>query len=256
MTDIDLSPKYFLKENGLIQGLVPPDFDNIFGPGMFYSNEGELFAGRFTHDDMPEANKLLRYINNTKIKLAEFAESTSLKTEGEIEYIKSELGMNIILPKGNIDSLRFKVDLKPCDGRVFAVDGFPNDSITNKPIINGTINLGIDKLYKFIPIPSGIPNPLNLLEIKLNPIEFQIGNLKKINIDFGGGLTCTPEWYFTKAGIGNGTNARFALTIKKPKNLQGLNAEVEAIWQYSSGFIDSLFKWGTVKSEKRVIKII
>lgn len=255
MTDIDLSPKYFLKENGLIQGLVPQDFDNMFGPGMFPSNEVELFAGKFNQDDMPEAKKNLGHINNTKIKIAEFAESTSLKTEGEVEYIKSELGMNIILPKGTIDSLRFRVELKSYDG-VFAVDGFPNDSITNKPIINGTINLGIDKLFKFIPIPSGIPNPLNLLEIKLNPIEFQIGNLKKINIDFGGGLTCEPEWYFTNAGIGNGTNARFALTIKKPKNLQELNAEVEAIWTYSPGFIDRLFKWGTVKSEKRVIKII
>ncbi len=255
MAEVDLVPKYFLKENGLIQGLVPPDLENAFGPGMNYRNEEELFISRLTQDNMPEAKKLLGYIKETKIKLAEFAESTAIKSEGNTEYVKSELGMNVILPKGKIDCLRFKVNLKPCNGNVFVVDGFPNDSIKNMPI-GGSVTLGIDELLKFIPIPPGMPNPVNLLKFKLNPFEFEIGNLKKINIDFGGGLTCTPEWYFTDAGIANGANARFALTIKKPKDLKEINAEVEAIWCYSSGFIDRLFKWGTVKSEKKIINIL
>lgn len=158
--------------------------------------------------------------------------------------------MNIILPKGSIEKLRFKMTLKGDDEishEVVAIDGFPKDVIEEKEIMAGKIKVGITKALKFIP---AIGNLLpDLLEIEFNPWEFKLGSLKKVNIDFSGGLTFQPEWYFKEDGIKN--DLRVALTIKKPKSIVNIKGEVIAAWIYDPGF----FQKAKVQTDGKTLKI-
>jgi hypothetical protein len=145
--------------------------------------------------------------------------------------------MNIIVPNGSIEKLRFKVTLmgnKESD-EIIAIDGFPKDMIERKYLIDGKIQLGITNLFKFVPV---VGNAISdLLNIQLNPWEFRIGGLKKVNVDFTGGLTQEPEWYFKEDGFQN--DLRVALTIKKPKNVGTVNGKVLVAWIYDPGIFRS-----------------
>lgn len=252
MATVDLTPKYFAKTTGEAVAEIPDTLQAKIDSAGYWYDESYMFDKQLTEDQIPEASRLLREMHQTKIKIAEFAESTFLKSEGDYDYIKAEVGMNIIIPTGYINELRFNASLIP-SGDVVAIDGFPDDKIEYYPIVGGSVSLGIDELFKFL--PPGVPNPTKLLNIKLNPWNFQIGNLKKVRIDFGGALTDKLEWYITEGSIGNGSNARFAFTIKKPKNVNEINADIKAIWSYSSGFIDKIFRYRVVQSDVKRIKI-
>lgn len=214
-TSVELIPKYFLNENWEISQPILP--------------EPALKA-------FPEEEEWRKWIVSTRIEVAGVAETTKLSSDEEHEYLKSELGMNIIVPKGSIEEMRFKVTLKG-DGEitdeVVAIDGFPKDLIEEKEIVGGKIEVGITKLFKLIPIVGNIIP--DLLKIELNPFVFKLGSLKRVNIDFSGGLTPEPEWYLKGNGIKN--DFRVALTIKKSKSIKTIEGEVIAAWIYDPGFL-------------------
>lgn len=199
------------------------------------------------------------WIQSTRIEIAPVAETKQIGSEQKYDYLKSELGMNIILPKGCIKELRFKVTLKgnnTISEKVVAVDGFPKDIIEEKEIMSGKIKVGMTKAFKFIPI---VGNTLpKLLEIEFNPWEFKLGSLRKVNVDFSGGLTFQPEWYFKKDGIKNDLNV--VLTIRKSHDIKDVVGEVTAAWNYEESGVTNAFKrlFGAknLQSQEETIKIL
>lgn len=189
-------------------------------------------------------------IDKVRIEVAKAADTIKLDSDDKYTYFLSKLGMNIILPKGSIEELRFKVSLK-ADGEstelpFVVIDGFPNDSIEYKHI--GTeISIGLDSLLKFIPIPIPIPPGL----VKFGPYKIRLGNWKNVKIDFSGGLTDSPEWYFSKKGVANKLDV--SLTIKTLKNVDKLMGDVQAKWSYkpdSYGFVT------IVSSDEKSVRLI
>lgn len=179
-----------------------------------------------------EEAELLYWIKSIRIEIAEASYTRKIDSDKKYDYLHSEIGMNIIVPKGNIAEMRFKVSLIS-DHRVVAIDGFPKDVIDIKNIVGGKIKLAISKAFMFIPT---VGSPLSeFLDIELNPWEFKLGSLKKINIDFSGGLTSKPEWYFKEDGIQN--DLRIALTIRKPKRAKHIRGRIKAAWLYDPGFL-------------------
>ena len=187
-----------------------------------------------------------RAIRSVRIGVAENALTTKISSGSEYEYLRSELGMNIILPQGKIEELRFKITLKG-DGKigngVVAIDGFPNDKIEQSYIVSGKIGVGVDKLLEFIPLAATavgasaakIPAEVlsKMLKFEVNPWLFQLGYSEKVNVDFSGGKTRTPEWYFKGKGIQHDLNV--VLTIKKPIGIKKIDAAIEAAWIYNPG---------------------
>lgn len=225
---VELSPKYLLDENWGISQPIPPE------PALKLS---------------PEEEKWRKWITSTRIEVAGLAETKKLSSDEKSEYLKSELGMNIIVPRGKIEEMRFKVTLKG-DGQVSdevkAIDGFPKDVIEEREIIGGKIKVGITKLFKFIPVVGAISD---LLEIELNPWEFKIGSRRRVNVDFSGEGDKEPEWYFKEDGIKN--DLRVALTIEKSKGIKTVEGEVVAAWIHDPGF----WKRAKVGTDGRTVKI-
>lgn len=190
--------------------------------------------------------KIIDLIRNTRIDIAEVAETKEISSKGKYDYLKSEIGMNIILPKGSISEMRFYVTLI-AEGEAVAIDGFPKDVIEEKEILGGKIKVGISQAFKFIPVVGSYVG--DLLDIQLNPLEFNLGSLKRVNIDFSGGLTAKPEWYFKENGIKN--ELRVALMIRKVKSVENIEGDVKAAWLYDPGFLKKV----RVGSNERTIKI-
>ncbi|MCP8322009.1 MAG: hypothetical protein H3Z52_13905 [archaeon] len=230
---VELTPKYFLDKTWEILEPIQSQPGKVLGLGF-----------------SPEEEEWRKWIESTRIEVAGVAETTKISSEKKYDYFKSELGLNIILPRGSIEKLRFKITLKGDDeisDEVVAIDGFPKDVIEEKEIIGGKIKVGITKALKFIPVVGNLLP--DFLEIELNPWEFKLGSLKKVNIDFSGGLTFQPEWYFKEDGIKN--DLRVALTIKKLKTIMNIKGEVIAAWIYDPG----IFKKARVGTEAKTIRI-
>ncbi len=189
-------------------------------------------------DDNLEPWEIIRLIKQTRIEIAEYAESTIIGSDHKYDKIKAELGMNIIIPKGKIEKLRFEVSFKEnsSDEPIIAVDGLPSDLFDEKYLVKGKVNVAVDKLLKFIPVTANISNLLPT-DIELEPWEFNLGRMRDVKIDFSGGLTSQPAWFFQGNGIKN--DVRVALTIKKPKNLDKVTADVRAAWVYKPGLFSS-----------------
>lgn len=224
---IELKPRYLLDENWKPINMKINKSMEIF---QFELYDKLYYKESFI--EIQEEMDIKDLIRSTRIEIAEAAESKKIFSEGEYDYLESEIGMNIILPKGNIAEMRFHVTLLPED-RVVAVDGFPRDVIETKEIVGGKIKIGISKAFKFIPVVKTYIG--ELLEIELNPWEFKLGSIKSVKVDFSGGLTSRPEWYFKKDGIKN--ELRVALIIKKPKSIGAVEGKVRAAWLYDPGFI-------------------
>jgi len=112
---VELTPKYFLNENWEISEPIPPK------PALLLMKKA-----------LPEEEEWRKWIKSTRIEVAGTAETTKISSDEKYDYFKSELGMNIILPKGSIEELRFKITLKGDDeisDDVVAIDGFPKDII-------------------------------------------------------------------------------------------------------------------------------
>ncbi|MEM1171089.1 MAG: hypothetical protein AAGJ08_18915 [Cyanobacteria bacterium P01_H01_bin.35] len=198
---------------------------------------GRFFPQQLNDYDL-EPWEIVRLIKQTRIEIAEYAESTIIGSDHKYDKIKAELGMNIILPKGKIEQLRFEVSFKENSGYepIIAVDGLPSDLFDEKYLVKGKVNVAVDKLLKFIPVTANISNLLPA-DIELDPWEFNLGRMRDVKIDFSGGLTSQPAWFFQGNGIKN--DVRVALTIKKPKNLDKVTADVRAAWVYKPGLFGS-----------------
>jgi len=178
-----------------------------------------------------ELKKWVDWIKSVRIEIAEESQTERIKSDKDYDYLRSEIGMNIIVPQGKITKMRFRVSLL-AKHRVVAIDGFPKDVIEQRHIVEGRIRVAISKLLKFIPvIPPGVLDPV---DIELGPWEFNLGNLQRVNIDFSGGLTSTPEWYYKRDGIRN--DLRVTMTIRKPKKVKSIEGKVRAGWTYVPGF--------------------
>lgn len=234
---LELTPAYFLDDNW-------ENPRSIHEPLHF---RGPSFKKRSVDIQQQE---LIEDIRKTRIEIAEKSETEKIRTIENNDYLKSELGMNIILPKGKIEELRFKIELHHPGGNeeLTVIDGFPKDKIDQQHILDGKITLTINKLFKFIPVIGEIMN--NAIDVELKPWTFKLGNLRKVNVDFSGGLTTAPEWYFKKNGLQN--DLRVALTIKKSKKIAYLKADVNATWIYDPGFLKKV-KVGT---ETKTITIL
>lgn len=199
----------------------------------------------------------ISWIREVRIFIAEIASYRKIKSDEKYDYYLTEIGMNIIVPRGKIEELRFRVklseathvafDRKISSEKIVALDGFPKDVIEEKHIVAGKIKLSIDKTFQFIPVLG--PSIPDIVNVQLEPWEFRIGNIRKVNVDFSGGLTSEPEWYFKEDGIKN--DLRVALVIQKPKLINDVSCGVEAAWLYDPGF----FKKARVGSDNRTILI-
>lgn len=234
MESVELKPKYFLDENWKTILPIPSK------PVRAWKMAPDVGFAKRKRTDKELANQLkqesmLTDIRKIRIEVAKKAETTLIKSDEKNDYLKSELGMNIILPRGKIEEMRFIVNLKGgsdnCD--VSAVDGFPKDTIEEKYVLDGTVTVAVSKLFKFIPIIGDIVS--DTVDVEIKPWKFKLGSLKKVNVDFSGGLTSNPEWYFKKNGIKN--DVRVALTIKKPKEVKFVDADVRALWIYDPGIL-------------------
>jgi hypothetical protein len=213
LPDVELGATYFLDEDWEPTEAIPPV-------------SGAKSAG----DDEQVRN----WIRATTITIAPYGTAVKLTPSPDdpgFDYLKSELGMNIVLPRGRIDELRFKVTLTQAGSgqETFATDGFPNSSIRNTPIVNGQISIGISKAFKLIPIIGDVAT--ELLSVDLGPWNFRIGSLKHVDVAFNGGLTSEPDWYFKDAGIAN-DEIRVAMLLKKSKATTKITANVQAAWLY------------------------
>ncbi len=224
MSNIELNPEYILDDDWKAIGKIKSE------SGLFKVSTDQY-----------------KKIRSVRIEIADHATTEMIGSDSESEYLKSELGMNIILPEGRIEELRFKITLKG-DGEigngVHAVDGFPNDKIEQSYILSGKIGVGVDKLLEFVPlaltaIPGGTPIAVpaeilsKLLKIEVNPWPFNLGYSENVNVDFSGGNTVVPEWYFKGKGIQHNLNV--AITVKKPLGIKKIDADIEAAWIYNPG---------------------
>jgi hypothetical protein len=248
--DVWLEPKYFLDDNWKVIQQIPdivaaePEEAEV---GIASNGLGQMEQWEADEGGLgTEEEKWIGEIRQIRIEVAEAAETRKISSGKKYDYFKSEIGMNIILPRGSIKELRFFVALIPTD-KVVAIDGFPRDIIEEKDIAGGTIQVGISKAFKFIPVAG--PLLSELINIEFNPWKFSLGSLKRVNVDFSGGLTPNPEWYFKKDGIKN--DLRVALTLRKPKGVKGINALVSAKWKYDPG----LFKEKTFGTDSENIVI-
>lgn len=222
MGNVELSPEYILNNEWKPTGKI------ISESGLAYVHADEY-----------------RRLRSLRIEVADHATTKKIGSDAESEYLKTQLGMNIILPKGRIEELRFKITLKG-DGEigngVYAIDGFPNDKIEQSYILSGKIGVGIDKALEFIPLalkanPSSAPIAVpveilqKLLKFEVNPVPFNLGYSENVKVDFSGGNTSTPEWYFKGDGILHNLNV--AITIKKPIGIKKIVADIEAAWIYN-----------------------
>jgi hypothetical protein len=183
-----------------------------------------------SEDDQKE----LDWIRGISIAIAPHAETVKLTPPPggpNFDYLKSELGMNIILPEGRLDELRFEVKLTRVGGTLdmYATDGFPKGKIHRKAIVDGQIEIGISKAFKLIPVIGGVVS--DLVNVEFNPWNFRIGSLQEIDVAFSGALTATLTWYFKTAGIEN-NEIRVAMIIKKPRDTALVKADVRAGWRY------------------------
>lgn len=225
MASVQLKPHFYLDDKWDVSGEIPPE---ILG-----ASRKIKYAKKPKMDD---EEKVLNMIRAIRIEVAEKADTNKIKSDEKNDYLKSEIGMNIILPKGNIEKLRFIMNLKSegvsTEG-LNVIDGFPKDKIEETYIVKGKIKVAVNKLFKFIPIIGEIAG--KAVDIELDPWEFKLGSLKRVDVDFSGGLTAKPEWYFKKNGIKN--DLRVALTIQKSKDIKKIDADVRALWVYDPGIL-------------------
>ncbi|KYK34791.1 MAG: hypothetical protein AYK22_04775 [Thermoplasmatales archaeon SG8-52-3] len=247
---VQLEPKFILDEkwnpSGEISSLIRSEEDNLAIKGDIEIEIPKGEEKRVGHRTLSKEEQLMKLIRSIRIEVAEEAITEKIGSDEKHDYFKSVLGMNIILPKGRIKELRFHITLM-AERNVVAIDGFPKDVIEEKYIIGGKIKVGINETFEFIPIIGKVVK--KLLDIELNPWEFKLGNLKKVNIDFSGGSTSKPEWYFKENGIKN--DLRVALTIKKPKDIGNVEAVAKAAWIYDPG----IFKEIKLGSDTKTVKI-
>ena len=109
--------------------------------------------------------KFLEDIRSITISIAPYAEVRKIPNDvvdksirdDTFEYFQVDIGMNINVPKGKVNEIRFYLTVL-ADGKrsenAHVLDGFPNDWIQRVNIVNGTIKVGIDNLLKIVTTPN------------------------------------------------------------------------------------------------------
>ncbi len=216
MTTAELQPMYLLDETW--------DTAEYIGPGARYGKDRRL---------TDEEEKVRQWIRNTRIQVAEIAETTMIRSKENHDYLLTKLEMNIILPKGIIEELRFKATLKgdgEVSNKVYAHDGFPKDIIVDKYIVEGKVTLGVTKLLNLVPVIGDL-----VPDLELKPKEFKLGKLRQVQVDFSGSKTPIPEWYLSAKGIKNELSV--ALIIAKLRGINRIEAEIQCAWIYNPGIL-------------------
>ena len=75
---------------------------------------------------------------------------------------------------------------------------------------------------------------MDIVDVELEPWEFKIGNLRKVLVNFSGGCTTQPEWYFRNDVI-NKNELNVSLIIKKASGIKNIKANVRVLWSFNNG---------------------
>lgn len=219
--------------------------EQLLDDQWFFSQHLPLIAANAPFAKETEKNRWIRWLRSTRIEIAENALTTEINFDHESRYLKTELVVNILVPKGHVRELRIFITLKP-EESVIAVDGFPHQLPQSYSTMPGTIKLAINKGLKLIPV---IGNVLSeVIDIQLGPWDFSIGNIGASKVLFSGAHTSTPEWYFRNNKIEG--YLRLVLTIQAPKQINQLYANIRGAWLFDPGFMQ-MAKIGT--EEKTIL---
>lgn len=202
-----------------------------------------------TQEKEEEVLDWLADVFDARIEIAEMAGQEILKQEGNYEYVKSDLNMNMIVPKGSLKQLRFIVAIQQkasSQKKIYATDGFPNDLIEDKHILAGRIKLNLGKigeLLQFFVPGGGIASTVtevvgSIIDVDLKPWGFQIGRIRRRHILFSGPNTTKPEWHINRAAIKG--SVAVTLVIKKHESIDRVEAKVQAAWGYASSIFRSI----------------
>lgn len=253
--EIDLEPTAVAKE---LPELVrePPGAPRLRFPS---------FPSFGRSDKQKRAREIVEKIRQVRVELAEYADTTFLTSDAEHDCLKSQLGMNVIVPQGRLDALRLMVELRGSNGsnatEVYAVDGAPSNKIDVKHLVEGRVTIAITKALELVGVVVGgaVGGPVGgvlgqtaagLLDVELNPFEFSLGNIRNVEVAFSGGLTSRPEWYFRGPDVSNAVGV--VLTIKKARAVRKIDAKVTARWTYNP---PDPWRRVEAKSDFRTIKI-
>jgi hypothetical protein len=199
----------------------------------------------------PSQEEIRRELRAVRIEVADFANTSMLSSGEGVDYLKTELGMNIIVPRGKISELRFRVQLEgDPQGAVMAIDGFPKDNVDRHALVEGKVSVGVTKAFKLLGGAAGgaLAGPAGaaggakvgdvldeLLKIELNPWQFSVGDVRDVKIDFSEANTAQPEWWF-KGGEGVMNSLAVVLTLKKSQAVASVTGAVTAFWDYDAGW--------------------
>lgn len=196
-----------------------------------------------------EISEIARKISEVKIGISEHVDTIKIQ-EGDTEDLYKELfGMQLIVPKGKIEKLRFKISFELPENsneskKIYACDGFPKTKIELKSILSGKIKLGLSQGLRLIPIYGKTIS--EIIDINIDPWEISIGNVYKSKILYSGNLTSNPEWYFEGDGIEK--DFEVSLIIKKSKTIDLFDIYIQAFWEYNPGLLKKM-KFGTEKKK-------
>lgn len=222
-------------------------FDNDEGTDERIQGLSEL--QEFDDDAKTESiETIFDKISKVKVEISDFADSVKVKEEMDMEIYKVTFGMQLIVPKGRIERLRFKIALgneaidNPTLPLLYAHDGFPKSFANTSRIISGKVKLRLNKALKIIPIYGEALS--DFIDFELEPWEIHLGRIINSRIQYSGNLTASPEWLFQGDGIEN--ELEVMLIVKKAKELEGYDASIQALWEYNPGFLRKV-KMGTDK---------
>lgn len=232
--------------------------------------ENEVRRKRYAENKAYE-RELSEQIRSPSISVAKYAEVLKIPNDklsdtirdDMFEYFRIDTGMNILVPVGRINELRFVFSIF-ADGRqsnsAFAIDGFPNNMLKHVNIFDGKIKLNINNFLKIIPI-SLSQTIADVLDIDMNPWEIKWG-YDKLEIGFSGAYTDKIEWYLSSENINQSFNCH--LILKKRTTVKQVIGKVAAAWKYEPqgegirNWFEKRFRrsYAPVRSDVKEIEII
>jgi hypothetical protein len=194
------------------------------------------------------AQRAKREAQEVKIKVAPGSDSHLLSRDSRTVRFTTRLGMNMVVPSGRVDELRYKVILRSgSEETPKVIDGFPNSQVKNKHIVKGTISFCLTDALQFLPMVPPLP-----VKIALGPWDFQFGRMRKISINFSGPLSPRPDWYFRAEGIKDELGVW--MLIEAPGKAAPLTAEVTAMFKYQRTFLGVGYK-SSWETDSKVVPI-